>query len=325
MAHIGRIDLNLFVVLDAIYTESSITRASETLNLTQPAVSHALARLREVVGDPLFVREGHVMVPTPLTRELIGPVRKALREIGGALSQLNHFDPLTSTKHFKIGMRHVVESATFPHFAAQICAMAPHVEISAVHHTRDDLQSELATGELDIAIDILLPNVQNVFFKSLGGGGLSVAARRDHPVVKGALDLETYLSCDHVLASSRRSGVGLEDEELQKIGRERRIRARCQHFWTASQLVASSDMLLTVPSSFAHVLNGVLGNQVLPFPMDVSTLEIYAYWHASADQNPANLWLRQKIGEVFSTSLDDASPKAVGDVSRRSGIRGLVR
>lgn len=295
MVNISRVDLNLFVVFDAIYTEGGISRASAELKLTQSAISHALARLRELLKDPLFVRQGNAMVPTQLANELIAPVRRALREIEGSLNQLNSFDPATSRKQFKIGLRSSVEAVMFPLLVQRIRAQAPDVELVSLHHDRDTLQGQLATGDVDIILDALLPRIQNVSFLRLGWGRLVVACRQDHPRVTEALDLATYLELDHVLATSRRRGRGIEDVALHKLGYQRRVKVRCQHYWTACQLVAGSDLIATLPEQFARSINDRLGNRVVPFPLDVPAYDLYVYWHASAEADPANRWLREQI------------------------------
>lgn len=295
VVNVSRVDLNLFVVLDAIYTEGGITRASERLNLTQPAISHALARLRELIGDPLFVREGHTMVPTAAAHALIDRVRRALKEIEGSLNQLQQFDPATSTRSFRIGMRHVVESAALLELALRVRAQAPGVRIAAVHHDRNALHGALATGELDAVIDVLLPREPHVSYEWLAGGKMVVAVRADHPRVRDTLDLATYLELDHVMTSSRRSGPGLEDVALQRLGHERRVVVRCQHHWTACQLVATSDLLLTMPERYAGTANGALGNRPLPFPVAAAANDLYLYWHANADAEPGNRWLREQM------------------------------
>ena len=295
VVNVSRVDLNLFVVLDAIYTEGGITRASERLNLTQPAISHALSRLREVVGDPLFVREGHAMAPTPAAHALIGPVRRALREIEGSLNQLKRFDPATSTRAFRIGMRHIVESSALPGLARRIRCQAPHVRLAAVHHDRDALHGALATGELDAVIDVLLPRVPQVSYERLAGGNMVVAMRAGHPRLADTLDLATYLELEHVMASSRRAGPGLEDLALERLGHERRVVVRCQHHWTACQVVAGSDLLLTLPARYAGRANAALGNRLFPFPLDAPANDLYLYWHANLEDEPGNHWLREQI------------------------------
>ena len=308
MVNVSRVDLNLFVVLDAIYTEGGITRASERLSLTQPAISHALARLRELVDDPLFVREGHTMVPTATAHALIGPVRRALKEIEGSLNQLQQFDPATSTRAFRIGMRHIVESASLPELARRVRAQAPTVQLAAVHHDRDALHGALATGELDAVIDVLLPRVQHVSYQLLAGGRMVVALRAEHPRVGATLDLPTYLELEHVMTSSRRSGPGLEDLALQRLGHERRVVVRCQHHWTACQLVASSDLALTMPERYAGSANAALGNRLLPFPLATPANDLYLYWHANADAEPGNRWLREQIRACLADEPATGSP-----------------
>jgi DNA-binding transcriptional LysR family regulator len=299
MSSLSRIDLNLFVVLEAIFTEGSITQASKSLNLTQPAVSHALARLRQLLNDPLFIREGHRMVPTSLTRQLIGPVRAGLREMTGALSQLDDFDPKTSRKHFRIGLRHTIESTVFPALAILACGEAPGIEISTHHHDRENIQSALAAGEFDAIIDAPVSPSPAVPLRRLYGGKLVVTARKDHPLLGQPWGLEAYLDHDHILASSRKSALGYEDHALQEVGRQRRIRVRCQGQWTASRLVASSDMLFTLPERFAEAVGRPLGNQILPFPLDVRPVHLFLYWHASAEHDPANRWLRERITNLY--------------------------
>jgi DNA-binding transcriptional LysR family regulator len=299
MVNISRIDLNLFVVFDAIYTERGITRASETLKLSQPAISHALGRLRELIGDPLFVRQGNAVTPTPLAHELIGPIRRALGEIERSLIQLSEFDPKVSQRDFKIGMRHIIESALIPSLMNQIKDAAPEVKISAVHHNRAVFQTQLASDALAAVVDVMLPLSHNIHQKFLGGGKFVVVARKDHPLVKGEISMATYLEHDHVLASSRPSGPGMEDLELARLGFQRKIKLRCQHYWTACKVVSTSNMLLTMPERYAQSTNMPLENQIVPFPLDISSQDIFLYWHASADNDPANRWLREQIVDSF--------------------------
>ncbi|HJW57298.1 MAG TPA: LysR family transcriptional regulator, partial [Burkholderiaceae bacterium] len=120
--HISRVDLNLFIVFEAIYAEGSVTRASQKLNLTQPAISHALGRLRQLFDDPLFERKGHAMVSTPLARSMIEPVRRALRGFEVTLNGLDQFDPATTRRQFTVALRDVLEATILPPLASQVTA-----------------------------------------------------------------------------------------------------------------------------------------------------------------------------------------------------------
>ncbi|OGB25498.1 MAG: LysR family transcriptional regulator [Burkholderiales bacterium RIFCSPLOWO2_02_FULL_57_36] len=299
MIDISRIDLNLFVVFDAIYTEGGITKASDTLKLSQPATSHALRRLRKLVGDPLFVRQGNAIMPTALAHELIGPVRRALGELEGSLNQLSTFDPAVSKREFKIGMRHIVESTAIPELMNEIRDSAPHVKISAVHHNRAGVQTQLSTGTLAAAIDVLLPNTTGINQRYLGGGKMVVVARKGHAAVQGRISMAAYLEQDHILVSSRRLGPGIEDYELSRLGFQRSVKLRCQHYWTACKVVSASDMLVTMPERYARATNDPLENQIVPFPIDIPAHDIFLYWHASAENDHANRWLREQLVASF--------------------------
>ena len=293
--HLHRIDLNLLVVLDAIFSEGGITKAGEKLHLTQPAISQALGRLRELFGDPLFVREGRRMVPTPLARSLMQPVRRALHSLEVTLNEVQQFDPATTQRHFNIAVRDVLEATVLPPLMARVATEAPSIDISAIRTDRRTLESELAAGSLDAALDILLPLSEDVRHQRISVDRLVVVARKHHPATTRKFDLAAYLRAHHVLVSSRRSGPGLEDAELNRQGFKRRIRLRCQHYFAACRVVSETDLLLTMPERYARIANRQYGNQILPFPMEMPSMDAYLYWHASVDKEPASRWLREQL------------------------------
>ncbi len=295
--HISRVDLNLFTVFEAIYTEGSVTRASQKLNLTQPAISHALGRLRQMFDDPLFVRQGHAMVSTPLARSIIDPIRASLRSLEVTLNGVHAFDPASTEKKFNIALRDVLEATILPPLMQQVSKSAPLVDIAASHVDRRELQSEMAAGTLDMAIDVLLPLPNDIMHTRIYQDSTVVVARKGHPDIDGALDLDTYLKQDHILASSRRRGPGLEDFELSRFGLERRIRLRCQHYFAACRVVSETDMVLTMPGRYAQIANEQFGNQILSFPLEVPAFDVFLYWHANVDNDPANRWLREQVIE----------------------------
>ena len=297
--HLNRIDLNLFVVLDAIYTEGGITRAAGKLHLTQPAISHALARLREMFGDPLFERDGRAMVPTPLARRMIEPLRRTLRSLEITLNEVSQFDPATSEKRFTVAVRDVLESTLLPPFMQRVTRLAPKIEIAVVRAHRRELESELAMGTVDAAMDVLLPLSESIRRKRVALDPLVVVARKGHPAVRRRLNLVTYLKQDHILVSSRRSGPGLEDVELSRQGLQRRIRLRCQHYFSACRVVSQTDLILTMPESYARIASRFFDNLVLPLPFVMPTLDAYLYWHANSDAEPANRWLREQLIQSF--------------------------
>src|SRR6266568_1218060 len=263
-----QIDLNLLLVLDAIYSEGSITGAGAKLHLTQPAISHALSRLRHLLQDPLFVRAGRTMVQTPLAR---------------ALMEVARFEPATANKHFTVGLRDTFESVVLPPLMQRVARAAPNVDITTVRFDRHDLEAELASGRLDLALDILLPHSDAIRRRQLLVERMVVLARRRNPHVARRLDLKTYLALGHVLASSRRAGPALEDLALMRRGFERHVRLRCQHYYAACRVVARSDLLLTAPEHPARIANRQFRNRILPLPFKVASLDLNLYWHANVE------------------------------------------
>ena len=297
--HLSSVDLNLFVVFDTIYAEGGITRASRRLNLSQPAVSHALGRLREMFDDPLFTRHGHAMMPTPLARRMIEPIRQSLQGLEVTLSKVDRFDPGSATKRFVIGMRDALESAVLADLMANIAKAAPRVDISVVRTERRDIERELSAGTLDVALDVMLPLPEEIRRQHLGVEWLTIVARRLHPKIRGRPTLDTYLAQEHIAVSSRRRGLSAEDFELGRHNLRRRVRLRCQNYFAACRVVSETDLILTMPQRYAHVLNAHFRNQILPFPLKVPAFDSYLYWHANAEADPANAWLRQQIAHTL--------------------------
>jgi len=298
--HISRVDLNLFTVFEAIYTEGSVTRASQQLHLTQPAISHALNRLRQMFDDPLFVRQGQTMVSTPLARSIIEPVRQALRGLELTLTDNGNFDPAQAVKLFNLALRDVLESTVLPPLLERLTRQAPEINLAAIQVERRELVSELAAGTLDLAIDMLLPLPNEIRRQQISRDTTVVLARRDHPLVREKLDLEMYLQAEHILASSRRKGMGLEDFELSRLGLQRRIRLRCQHYFAACRVVSQTDLLLTMPEGYARIANQQFGNQILPLPVSMPSWDVYLYWHQNVEHDPANRWLREQVIQAVS-------------------------
>jgi DNA-binding transcriptional LysR family regulator len=299
--HVREIDLNLFVVFDAIYSEGGVSRACFRLNLTQPAVSHALGRLRAMFNDPLFVRRHHVMTPTPLARQIITTVRQALNGLETTLTHTDRFDPARTPKRFVIGLRNNLEAPVLSALMSRISAVAPLVEIATVRCERNNLERELAAGTLDVAIDTLLPLSTEVRREQILTERIAVFARRNHPNLGTRLDKKTYLRLEHVCVTSRRSGVSFEDFQFQRLGIKRTVRLTCQNFATACHVVSGSNMLLTASESAASVLDQSGPLQCFPCPFPISPHINYLYWHATAEGDTTNQWLREQLRAAAQT------------------------
>jgi DNA-binding transcriptional LysR family regulator len=305
--HLSQVDLNLFVVLEAIYREGNLTRAGRQLKLTQPAMSHALKRLRELLKDPLFIREGANMVPTPFSRNMINEVRQALQILEVNLYENRNFDPAHTRRNFQIGFWELMESMILPPLAKVLTRAAPEISITTLRVKRREIEQELASGTLDLVLDIPITISDSVRQKPLFSDRVVVMARKGHPAIRGELDLDTYLRQDHILVSSRRLGPSLVDAELNRKGRKRSIVLRCQHYFAACRVVSETDMLLTIPEHYALTLNNSFNHRLYPFPLkSLQQLEIQMYWHESTENDPPNRWLREQIKKIVDESLGTA-------------------
>lgn len=304
--NISRTDLNLFVVFEAIYSQGGVTRAAEMLHLTQPTISHALGRLRERVGDPLFVRHGQRLVPTPLAQKMIGPTREALKLFDRTLGELDGFDPATAEMPFSIGMRALMENSFFLPLVMRVNRLAPRVTLASAQLDRRRVEGHLSSGELNAAIDVFLPLGGDIRREHLLSSPSVVVARQGHPLVRGKVSLEDYLALDHILVTSRPRGAGPADVALSRDGKSRRIAARFQQINTAMRAVASSDLVLTIAESFVHRPNAWFGNQIVPVPFEAPRIDAYLYWHSNTDADPANQWLRSTIKSSIAEGRDAA-------------------
>jgi DNA-binding transcriptional LysR family regulator len=291
---LNRLDLNLLHVFDTIYREGSLTRAAKALHLTQPAISHSLARLRDHFNDPLFTRQGNQMVPTPLARRFLESMRPGLNQIQSAVNQFHAFDPASQRKTYALGLRDVLESTFLPQLISKL-APYPDMEVQSQRVARRDMETQLAAGKLDFAIDVLLPVSNQTSHELLRQDRLVVLARKGHPVIGRGLDMASYLEARHVLVSSRAEGPGIEDFELSRHGAQRNIRLRCQHYYAACRVVESSDLLLTMPETYARIIAQNADIEVLAPPVEMPSIDVHLYWHKAYAQEPALVWFRDLL------------------------------
>ncbi len=291
---LNRLDLNLLHVFDTIYREGSLTRAAKALHLTQPAVSHSLARLREHFDDPLFTRQGNQMIPTPLARRFLESMRPGLTQIQSAVNQFHAFDPAHQRKTYTLGLRDILESTFLPPLMTRL-ADYPDLEIASQRVARREMETQLAVGKLDFAVDVLLPVSGQTSHELLRQDRLVVLARRDHPLAAGALTMADYLAAQHVLVSSRSEGPGIEDFELSRLGVRRTIRLRCQHYYAACRVVEGTDLLLTMPENYARIIAERANIVILDPPAALPSIDVHLYWHQAYEKEPALVWFRDQL------------------------------
>lgn len=297
---LSQVDLNLFVVFDAIYSEKNLTRAAEVLCITQPAVSNALNRLRKTFDDQLFVRTPDGMMPTPVAENIVSPVREALQLLNMSVQEGDKFTPETSEKVVACSMNDLGETLILPPIMSHLQRLAPNMTLTSYYVPREDMAKELAAGSLDFAIDVPLMMDNNLCHAPLSGEDYVCAVRRDHPTIKHELSLEQYLAMDHINVSSRRKGQGIVDVALNAMGLKRQVKVRVQHYMVGAKIIASTDFAWTLPIRLARQLD----LKILPLPFEVAAINWHLFWHKSADEDHANKWLRN----IFLHGIHEGIP-----------------
>src|SRR3954463_13694509 len=270
------IDLNLLRVFDAVLHERGVTPAAARLGLTQPAVSNALARLRTVFGDPLFLRTPSGMDATPFARELAEPVRQALALLESALAHGPGFDPASATRAFRFYMSDLGQIEFLPPLIERVQTHAPGVRLEAVALEVEDIGAALAAGTLDLAVGFLPGLGAPVRRRSLFRDPYLCLMRADHPIQ--SLTKKKFAEASHALVSYR-GGHRVIEEALERAGLARKIALRVPHFTVMPMVLERSDLLLTLPGRVARVYErrGNLISRSLPIP--IPPAEVAVHWH----------------------------------------------
>ncbi|HPE47397.1 MAG TPA: LysR family transcriptional regulator [Hyphomonas sp.] len=282
------LDLNLLPVLEAVYAERSLTRASESLRITQPAVSNALSRLRAHFEDPLFVREGRGVKPTAMAEALMPAVRDALDRLRAGLEPRSAFEPSRSTRVFNISARDAGAFMIAPALAGRLQAKAPGIRIAWSQVARSAISGELASGRLDLALDV--PGVRGADLERerLMSTSYVCAVAKDHPMADKAVSLEQFAALRHVVVSSRREGRSYIEEVVRAAGYRITPVMRLPHYMPALEIVRQTDMVLTAPAALA----AGPGLAALTLDAELPGLETDLYWRRENTEDPALSWLR---------------------------------
>lgn len=298
LMNLAGIDLNLLVVFDALMQTRSVTRAGEAIGLSQPAASNALARLRRLTQDELFVRTAAGLQPTPGALALATAIQPALQQIQTALIQRPSFDPSTSDRIFTLGMSDYAELTLLPPLLTTLQATAPQVRLRIRSGDRSRLLSLLDSGELDLACGIFPERVRWHREQALFRETFVCVCRRDHPTIGEELSLETYIAARHLLVSVKEDMVGRVDTYLAAHQLQRHIAASVPHFLVVPFLLAQSDLIATLARRVVNAFTDWQQIKVLPLPIELSGFSLFMRWHSSTDTDPACCWLRSQIQAV---------------------------
>jgi DNA-binding transcriptional LysR family regulator len=300
------LDLNLLRVFDEVMAERSLTRAARNLALTQPAVSNALRRLRDTLGDELVRRSGQGMEPTPRALLLWPAVRDALRQLQQSLAP-SRFDPAQADTTFVLAMADATAAELVPRLVDIIEAEAPGVSLRVVPLATRDPRKLLDDEAIDLAVGYFPAVVADLTARAQVGKAVAFATQRlydgeyvcvmraDHPLASGPLTLNRFCAARHLLVSFSGRPFGFIDEALATLGRERRVVLTVNQFFTAGRVVANSNLLTVLPRHFVGV-TGIADALVLrKLPFAIPAVHVDALWHGRREQDSAHRWLRNTI------------------------------
>lgn len=294
------IDLNLLVVFQEVFEMRKISAVARKLNLSQPAVSNALARLRKTFGDELFVRTSSGMQPTPLAQQLADPVASALSSITKALNQQESFSPASSERHFTIAMTDVGEVHFMPRLVQQCLRFAPQVHLSTVRTSTNDLMAAMETGHIDLAIGAFETVSGALYQRRLFQQNLVCMFRKNHPFLSNKMNAIEFREAQHLIVSTNESPYNKINQSLEKAGVKIVSQFTVPHFSAAPYIVASTDLLATVPEKLAQSAAQPFGLQYIKPPIKMPTLQTNIFWHRRFSEDEGNQWLRGLIVEHFS-------------------------
>ena len=300
------LDLNLLRVFDCVMAEGSLTRAADKLSLTQPAVSNAMRRLRDAVGDELLVRQGHGVQPTPRAQALWPVVRDALGSLQHSLAP-QRFEPASAATTLVLAMGDVTASMLMPIVARILAQEAPHLSLRVVPLTTRDPRALLDAETADMAIGYFPAVLADLTARAQSGhlvahehrrlydGEYVAVMRQGHPLAHMPLTLEHYCQARHLLVSFSGRAYGFIDEALAALGRERHIVMTVNQYNTAARVVAQSDLLTVLPRHFLPVVGIAHQLQIHPLPLEVPAFHVDALWHKRGPHQAAHEWLLQTL------------------------------
>jgi len=309
------LDLNLLRVFDQVMTDRNLTRAARHLAMTQPAVSNAITRLREALGDRLLVRSGYGVEPTPRALAVWPAVSDALRQLESSLSP-GDFTASEATNTFVLAMADATAAELMPGLVEILERDAPGVTIRSVPLTTRDPRRLLDEGQMDLAVGFFPAVLADLTAQAQSGGMAAFdhqrlyygeyvcVMRKEHPLARGPLTLKRYCEAHHLLVSFSGRPFGFIDEALASLDRKRRIVLTVNQFFTAGRVVATSDLLTVLPRHFVGV-TGIAGELALrELPFEVPPVHVDSLWHRRQGQRSEHAWLRLAVAAAAKKAFD---------------------
>lgn len=291
------IDLNLLTIFSAIMTENQMSRAAEQLHMTQPAVSHALARLRLTFNDELFVRTRRGMVPTPKALALAGPIMDALGQIQEVLHDDPPFDPETTQRVFRIAFTQYGELSLLPDLLGKL-GSNPGIAIESVVENHHDPLERVREFEIDFCFDVEVPRDDSLACCLCGKEEWVVIASKHHPRLRSSITPAEYFSERHVVLALQGQRKQFVQQTMQALGGKRKILAEVQQYVAIPTLVMQCEGIATVPKRLVDYSLYHDRLTILEMPLSLPATPYYLIWHSAMSRNQGHLWMKQRIQEA---------------------------
>ncbi len=304
MDDLRRIDLNLLLTLHALLAEQHVSRAALRLHRSQPAVSHALAQLREIFADPLLVRRGGRLQPTARALELAQPLQEALQQLDTLLGRPG-FDPARARRSFRLAMSDYGARVVLPRLMQGLRRDAPEVDLVVTQGSREAMLSQLFDGEIDLALGVFPTLAAPLRAETLFEERFACLADRDSVPGRGGLTLAQWLARPHVLVAVRPGADNEIDLALSALGEQRRVALALPHWTAATEVIAGTDLVLTVARRSLEGRLSLRGLRCFEPPLPIRAFSFQQAWHERREGDAAHRWLR---GRVMQACLLEPAP-----------------
>lgn len=294
------VDLNLLRIFEAVMKTRSVTRAGQVLGLSQPAMSYALRRLRELFKDPLFVRSQNTLLPTPRARELATPIAEVLESIRRNVLQSGEFHVDSVEREFAFCLTDIGQILFLPVLVQRVRDLAPNVTVCVRSIVGVQLASALESGEVDLAIGYFPDLPGSVFQQRLYEEDVVCLCRTDHPQIDNAITQRQYLDLPHVIVRSPMRAIESIEKELERQSIKRRSVLIVPDYVSLPGVLESSELIATVPHTIARALCRFGAIKIIALPFNLPKRTVHQYWHSRYNHDPANRWLRGVVYEQLA-------------------------
>ena len=310
MANIS-IDLNLYRIFQALMREGKVSAAADALGLSQPAVSHALAKLRAAFGDPLFVRTRHGMKPTSRAMEMADAIDRGLAILASTQNNQAAFDPGKARGRIRLVMADDTQALVLPLVTALLEREAPGIQLETYKLDPDSVFEDLESARRDLAFGAFPASPTSIYRQNLYREHFACVVRQDHPRIGDSLTLDLYTQVPHILICPLgRPTKGLVDDALAKKGRRRNVAHYVPEFLAAPLIVERTDYILTLSNRIAHMMARMAAIKILEPPIELPSYPVDQIWHGTTHHDPLLSWFRRRVYAVFREEGPPGAPCA---------------